>query len=286
MWKIKDSIINIFLRIRFWFLRNFKSKKFKNVNNPIKKDGWELTFNDEFDKGELDESKWIDHAYYGLRIHPDSIVNHGEAPLAYMSRKALKFTDSSMKQIIRKDRFMYHYVDWDGKDWGEWEIPYKIGSIDSSRSFEQKFGYFEIRSKVSSEPGGWPAFWLFSNHANSGEIDVYEMYTSRRGSKVFESNFHWSESIDKNAKRKSKVMGHKIPSNNDYHTYAVEWDENGFKIYFDNLLIRRHTNPETIKYFQNPMHIIIGMGVEPQCKGQMSDFPTHEVDYVRAYKKK
>ncbi|CAG7581758.1 MAG: Endo-1,3-1,4-beta-glycanase ExsH [uncultured marine phage] len=284
-WSTKDKIYNTFLKIRLWFLIIFCKKKFK-VNNPLEKKGWELTFNDEFDSGKLNEDKWIDLAYFGLRIHPGNITEKGEAPLQYYTKEALTFTGDSMKQNILKEPVEHHYKDWDGKDWGTWTIPYKIGHIDSSKSFEQKFGYFEIRSKISADPGGWPAFWLFSQHHHPGEIDVYEMYTSRRGNKIFESNFHWSTKREKDAERKSDVKGHKIINNTDYHLYAVDWSEKGFKIYYDNILVRVFRNPETIAYFQNKMHIIIGNGVEPERKDQSEKFPVHEVDYVRAYKKK
>lgn len=286
MWKIKDWFINTFLKIRLWFLVKVKPSRFRNVVNDQEKEGWTMTFNDEFDEGKLNKDKWIDHAYYGLRFHPGNIVEKGIPPLNYYTEEGLEFTENSMKQYILKEPVDVHYIDSDGKDWGNWTIPYKIGHIDSSKSFEQRFGYFEIRSKSSAEPGGWAAFWLFSQHHYPGEIDVYETYTSRRGLNIFESNFHWSEKREKDAKKHMKMERHKVKSLNDYHLYAVDWSEKGFKIYYDNLLVRVFTNPETIAYFQNPMHIIICNASEPERLGQSEDYPIHEVDYVRAYKKK
>ena len=285
-WKTKDKITNFFLKIRLWILLRIKPSKFKNIINDQEKKGWEMTFNDEFDGKKLDKKKWIDHAYYGLRVHPGNITELNKAPDIYYTEDALEFTGNSMKQHILKEPTEFHYKDWDGKDWGTWTIPYKNGHIDSSKSFEQQYGYFEIRSKVYGGPGSWPAFWLFSQHHFSGEIDVYEMYTDRRGMKVFESNFHWSTKREKDAERKHDVVKHDVAKLSDYHLYAVDWSEKGFKIYYDNLLIRVFTNPETIKYFQNKMHIIIGVGVEPQNVGQNEEFSVHEVDYVRAYKKR
>jgi beta-glucanase (GH16 family) len=111
------------------------------------------------------------------------------------------------------------------------------------------------------------------------------MYTGRRGGRIFESNFHWGESRTKDTKRKSDPKGHKVMPLDDFHVYAVEWNEKGVKIYYDNMLVRVYTNPEMIRYYQNPKHIIIGIGVEPQYIDQSGKFPVHEVDYVRAYKK-
>jgi len=283
MWKIKDDITNFLLKKRLWFLIKFSPKKFKGVINKKQKDGWDMTFNDEFSKGKLDEEKWIDYAYYGLRYHPGNITERGIAPYDYYTKESIEFTESSMIQKINKDPKDLHYVDWDGKDWGNWTIPYRNGHIDSSRNFEQKYGYFEIRSRVSSEPGGWPAFWMYSQHQGTTEIDIYEMYTSRRGNKIFESNIHWE---GKSGDHKSDAKKHKSNSVSDYHLYAVDWSEKGFKVYYDNILVRVLSNPEAIEHFKYPMHIIISVGPEPQRVGQSEDFPTHEVDYVRAYKKK
>ncbi len=286
-WKIKENIINFLLKVRLWILLKFNPKRFRGVVNKQQKSGWKMTFNDEFDKGSLDKDKWIDYAYYGLRFHPGNITERGIAPYDYYTEEAIEFTESSMVQKVIKKPKDLHYVDWDGKDWGNWTIPYRNGHIDSSRSFEQKFGYFEIRSRVSAEPGGWPAFWLFSQHVAPEEIDVYEMYTSRRGNKIFESNIHWAKQKSEGGHepKKDDAKKHKVNKISDYHLYAVEWSEKGFKIYYDNLLIRVFSNPETIKCFKSPMHIIISIGPEPQRVGQSENFPTHEVDYVRAYKK-
>jgi hypothetical protein len=54
IWRIKDLFVNLFLKTRLWFYLNFKPSKFKNINNPIEKNGWDLTFNDEFNDGKLE----------------------------------------------------------------------------------------------------------------------------------------------------------------------------------------------------------------------------------------
>jgi beta-glucanase (GH16 family) len=286
-WRIKDFFTNTFLDIRLWYFINFKTQKFINVNNQIEKEGWELTFNDEFDKGDLDREKWRTDAYYGLRFHPSNITEKNIAPDMYYADDAFDFENSIMKQKVEKTPIEIHYVDWDGRDWGNYTIPYRIGQIDSSKSFEQKYGYFEIRSKITDQPGHWPAFWLASTYAWPPEIDIYEIYTGKKnGLNNFESNFHWNPSY----KKRMKVKGHKVLDvSKNFHVYAVEWDEKGFKIYYNNLLVRVFSNPKAIKFFEHPMHIIINNGVDSREDRKLNEskFPTyHEVDYVRAYKKR
>jgi beta-glucanase (GH16 family) len=286
-WRIKDWFINLFLDIRLWYFVNFKTEKLINVNNQIEKEGWELTFNDEFDKGDLDREKWRTDNYFGIRYHPGNITEKGIAPDVYFDDNCFEFTDTTMKQICINEPITINYVDWDGYDWGKYTIPYRVAMIDSSISFEQKYGYFEIRSKITDQPGHWPAFWLASTYAWPPEIDIYEIYTGKKnGLNNFESNFHWNPSY----KKRMKVKGHKVLDvSKNFHVYAVEWDEKGFKIYYNNLLVRTFSNPKAINFFEHPMHIIINNSVDSREDRKLNEskFPTyHEVDYVRVYKKR
>lgn len=287
MWRVKDYFINFFLRIRLWCFMAFDSKRFVGVNNEQKKEGWKLTFQDEFNKQKLDKKKWRTDHYFGFRYHPGSIVNNNEAPIQYCGDNMFEFTESTIKQKAEKNPIKINHVGWDGTDYGSFTIPYRVGHLDSSKSFEQKYGYFEIRSKMPSEPGHWPAFWMASVHSWPPEIDIYEAYTGKKikGLVNFESNFHWGTPENK----KMKVMGHNVNNiSKDFHVYAVEWNEKCFKIYYDNILVRVFSNPEALKEFKHPMHIIIGNQIDYQenRKLEEAEFPTyHEVDYVRAYKK-
>ncbi|MEK6828594.1 MAG: glycoside hydrolase family 16 protein [Nanoarchaeota archaeon] len=291
MWRLRDFIINTFLRVRLWTLIKLSPKRFKGVlNQKIKKD-WELTFGDEFDGKELNREKWRTDSYYGLRFHPGNIVDHNIAPVTYYSDDCFEFENSIMRQIVKNEFIEIDYTDWDDNHYGKFKIPYQIGQIDSSNFFEQKYGYFEIRSKTTAEPGSWPAFWLASTKLWPPEIDVYEIYTGKRGGLTkFSSNFHWKKGgWDRSEKNhKSKVKSHKVMNTSeDFHTYAVEWNKNRFKIYYDNVLVRVFSNPKALSFFRFPMHVIIGTGINEHQNPEKAKYPNyHEVDYVRVYKKK
>lgn len=288
MWKLKDFIYNSFLFIRLFFYVNLNKKKIINVNNELDKKGWKLTFNDEFNEGKLDDSKWRTDMYFGTRYHPSNIEYENKAPDEYWSDFEFEFTDSIMRQSANDKPKKIHHIDWNGKDWGKWTIPYRAGKIDSSKSFEQKYGYFEIRSKMPNQPGHWTAFWLASVHSWPPEIDIYEIYTGKKngkGIKMFNSNFHWF----KNGKDVSNAKTHKVlDTSEDFNIYAVEWNSKGFKIYYNNILVRVFNNPKVANFFSFPMHIIInnGLDVREEHGIKNAKFPTyHDVDYIRAYKK-
>lgn len=290
MWKIKDFFINLLLSIRLWLFVKFKPSRFKNLENPIEKKGWELSFNDEFDQGKLDKKKWRTDAYFGLRFHPGNITERGVAPDAYYDDDMFEFEGSIMKQKVVNEPKEINYVDWDGKNWGNYKIPYRIGHIDSSNSFKQIYGYWEIKSKVTSEPGSWPAFWMVSTDEYPPETDVYEIYTGKkRGMKTFESNFHWRDNPDNEKdKKRMNPKGHRVLNvSEDFHTYAWEWKKNKMKIYYDNMLVRVYSNPKMLANFRTPMHIIVNNGVHVDQGPENANYPTyHEVDYVRVYKRK
>ena len=59
---------------------------------------------------------------------------------------------------------------------------YTSGSINTRRSFTFKYGKLEVRAKISTEKGSWPAIWLLGNQwgwPQGGEIDVMEYYLYR-----------------------------------------------------------------------------------------------------------
>ena len=64
------------------------------AQNPIHKEGWKLTFNDEFNDGKLDYAKWKDHSYWGGRSHDRSDTYYGKSQI--------KFTDSTMLLVAEK----------------------------------------------------------------------------------------------------------------------------------------------------------------------------------------
>ena len=69
MWRIKDFISNTLLKVRLFYLIKFKPSIFTNVTNTHSKDGWVLTFNDDFNNNgnTVDTNKWLTLPYHGLQ---------------------------------------------------------------------------------------------------------------------------------------------------------------------------------------------------------------------------
>jgi beta-glucanase (GH16 family) len=282
-------MINLFLRIRLWFVKTFFKSVFKNYHVFNNKD-YKVTFYDNFRNYFIDRNKWRTDPYYGERFHPENIMKYGKAPLIYFADDAVicSFGNNGLRLENRKETTHIHYIDFEGKDWGEFDIPYVSGLIDNSISFDQRYGYFEIRSCQPDTFGCWTAFWLVSRHCYPPEIDIYEIYTGKKnGRKSFNSNVH----LGKDKTHKSKVKTHHTTNNaKEYHVYACLWTEKSIKFYFDNLLVRVFNKRKVLdKYFQYPMHVVINNSV---CEWEghnltKAEFPNYYlVDYVIVYNKK
>ncbi|PCJ25845.1 MAG: hypothetical protein COA97_07130 [Flavobacteriales bacterium] len=239
------------------------SFSFLIAQNPIEKEGWELTFNDEFNGGELDHKKWQDLPYHGSRNIDKSIT--------YYAKNQYNFTDSTIIFIA------------DAKD-NKGNKEYRSGMIDSSPSFRQQYGYFEIRSKNPKGTGFWPAFWLVSTEKWPPEIDIYEFYTNEPNR--IKTNQHW---LNKRGKKHMQPKGHimKEDASEYFHTYAIDWSRKKIIWYLDGKKIK--TSRKGTKHLKYKMHIIINNEVSRTNDMNMekATFPNYfEVDYVRVYKRK
>ena len=275
---------NFLLAIKLWFIVHITPGKLINTPSPIEKEGWQLTFNDEFDKGEVDYTKWRDYAYFGYRFHEGNIFKNGTAPDEYYAEDAFTFTDSTIKISTKRQDTEIEHIDWDGKNWGKFTIPYRVGHLESVDSFEQKYGYFEARIKFGGEPGHWDAWWLASKYAWPPEIDILERWSGKYRER-FNSTLHWGKVED--GTKGAKGYKNKVKSTyQDFHIYSCEWNEENILIFYDGLLINKFKTP---KDFIHPMHLIINTGVSMSPKERLDEamLPDYmEVDYVRAYTKK
>ena len=233
------------------------------AQNKIEKEGWELTFNDEFNAKKLDYSVWQDHYYWGGRFN--------EGGLNYYGKDQFQFSDSSLI-IVAEEK-----VSKKG-------MAYTSGLIDCNKSFKQQYGYFEIRSKMPNSTGLIPAFWLVTTEVWPPEIDIYEIFTNEPH--IVKTNHFWKNKKGQK-KMRPKKKNVKINGANDFHTYAVEWSKNKVKWFYDNKRIK--TSRRGVKKMNYKMHIIINSqscddnGMDP-ADGVYPNY--YEIDYVRAYKKK
>lgn len=275
------SLQNLFLKIRIFLLCKLFPNKLNNNRSNDFKPGYELSFIDDFDT--YNKSVWQDYPYFGFRYHPGNIVEKGIEPFQYFDADYISVENSILKLKCELNPIEIHHIDWDGTDYGKYTIPYRLGWIQTlPTTFEQQYGYFEIRSKSPKSGGCWPAFWLASTKAWPPEIDIFEIYTSD-GQTRSTSTIHWG----KDPNHPQSGFGHTtLKLDEDFGVWGCEWNQEKIKIYYNGWLVRVFPTPDDFIY---PMNIIINNAVQTDEFGLNRDKLTSpnyfEVDYVKVWKK-
>jgi beta-glucanase (GH16 family) len=216
----------------------------------VEKPGWELTFDDEFDGDKVDLTKW-------------EVQNKG---------------DRLAKNIAVSNGLCHLLTSKDGQDW--------TTAFMTTKTFRQKYGYFEVRMRIGAATGLNNAFWLFTpkeRMAKPGKPDRFEIdiAEAHNPSKVYMTLHDWNN--DKNIASGDHHVA-KVDLSKDFHVYALEWNESELIWYFNGQEMRRakHTicNAEEA--------VLLSTKVLPWA-GAITDAligTSMDVDYVRVYRKK
>lgn len=245
------------------------------VVNP----NWKLVWSDEFDGPEIDKSKW------DFEIDGKGGGNGEEEYYTAKSENA-HIEDGILKITAIKDG-----TDAEGK-----KHKFTSARMVTKGKFSWKYGRFEARIKMPIGQGVWPAFWLmpqdavYGGWASSGELDIVEMIGKSPDTAY--GTIHYGDKWPKNVHTGDKIV---LPSgtlHDDFHVYAVEWQEGVIRWYFDGQLYETQTKwytkaaPFPAPFDQN-FFILLNFAVGGAWPGKPSPstvFPqSMDVDYVRVY---
>lgn len=176
---------------------------------------------------------------------------------------------------------------------------YTSASLTTKGLHSWKFGRFEMRARIDTRPGLWPAFWTMGvegSWPDRGEIDIMEYY---RG--MILTNVGWSAKQPWKAKWDSQAEDINTLGSGwaeRFHVWRMDWDESTIKLYVDDRLLnttdlKDTLNPPDRNAPRNPFHqahyILVNLAIGGSQGGDPSttDFPArYEIDYVRVYQKK
>ena len=160
-----------------------------------------------------------------------------------------------------------------------------------------KYGYIEVKAKLPTGRGTWPAIWmlpeknLHGGWPNNGEIDIMEHVGYDPG-KVH-GTVHTKAFNHKIGTQKG---GNKMVSefDSDFHLYAIDWKENKIDFYIDDQLYFTFENTGNGFEewpFDQEFHLILNIAVGGGWGGQQGVatdiWPQKmEIDYVRVYNQK
>ena len=234
---------------------------------------WELIWSDEFDyAGKPDASFWG---------HETGYVRNNE----------LQYYTDDLRNARVENGFCTIQAILEAGD------SITSASINTSGKVDFLYGRIEVRAKIPSALGSWPAIWLLGKNIreigwpNCGEIDIME-HVGFDPDKIH-ANIH--------TKSYNHVLGtnkgHKIEIAEpwaEFHIYAVEWFEDRMDFYFDDTLYFSFPNDVAGNNdtwpFDKPHYLLINLAYGGSWGGQKgvdtSLLPLeYKIDYVRYYKK-
>ncbi|NMO15978.1 glycoside hydrolase family 16 protein [Pyxidicoccus fallax] len=236
---------------------------------------WRLVWRDEFDgTGLPDATRWDYEVGY---------VRNSE--LQYYTRARLENARQENGQLILEAR----RDGWNGHDITSASIITK-----GKKSF--LYGRVEVRAKLPTGKGTWPAFWMLGTDIDQvgwpacGEIDIMEYVgfspTTIHGTVHTPFYYHGSPAGPRggNTQASSPWL--------DYHLYAIEWFPDRIDFFVDSVKYFTFFNEGTSDKwpFNKPHYLLMNLAIGGSWGGQqgvdLGLFPHRVyVDYVRVYER-
>ncbi len=223
---------------------------------------WRLTFSDEFDGTALDGRVWE--------------VESGSPTHILSSRwpENIEVKDGVCRLVTRKENR-------GGKEWTTAHM--------WTRTFRQKYGYFEARYRYGRATGLNNAFWLMPRATNE-QAGIYGMKGYLKKFEIDINEGHYPDKVNMNihnwegehwSQHQAWVSSDDLSQN--FHVYGLEWTDNQLIWYVDGVERRRYTHE--ICHMEAP--VILSTAVL-KWAGPITDAldgAAMEVDYVRVYER-
>ncbi|MFK3870193.1 family 16 glycosylhydrolase [Pseudoalteromonas rhizosphaerae] len=190
---------------------------------------WQMVWSDEFDGASIDSNKW----------------NFELSCAGGGNNEKQCYTDNEQNAFI-KDGIL-NLVALPADEGAE--KPYTSARLNTRYNADFTYGRFEMRAKLPSGQGSWPAFWMmptdeeYGTWPRSGEIDILEAVNLKTVAEdgTVEANIHGTlhygrEWPNNSNSGKAYTFAEGMNPADDFHTYAIEWQEGEIRWYVDGYL--------------------------------------------------
>ncbi len=156
---------------------------------------------------------------------------------------------------------------------------YTSGQLNTRFHFTQEYGYFEVRAKLPTGQGLWPAFWLVpATGAWPPEIDIFEQL-GKDPTTIYQTA-HTVET----GKHTYNTLGTQVDNPDQFHTYGLLWDKDSLVWTIDGVETNREATPADLN---QPMYMVLNLavgGTWPGNPDSTTPWPAQmSIDYVHAY---
>lgn len=241
-----------------------------------------LVWSDEFNgTGAIDSSKWFQQTQLinGVSWHNGEIQH-------YTNRQTNSFENNgSLNIVAKKETFT---------DQGQTK-QYTSARLNSKFAF--KYGRVEVRAKLPSGIGTWPAIWMLGKNVietgafwsgafgttywpNCGEVDIMEHWGSNQN--YVQSAMHTPSSSGSTVNLGGQVVA---TASSQFHIYTLDWTAEKMVFSVDGIV--HYTYNPTIKNantwpFDSEQYLLLNLAILPSISQNYTS-STLEVDYIRIY---
>ena len=250
-------------------------------------EGWTWVWGDEFKTSSLDVTKWDYQLGTGSQY---GMVGWGNNELQYYTNEPTNLffdTCDNDKQCLVISGFRQTYE----------SSEYTSARIRSAGSGIRTYGRIDVRAKLPTAQGTWPAIWMlpedmiYGGWPSSGEIDIMEHVGCDLGSIHGSIHCDSYNHID-GTEQTSSINNIAV---DQFHIYRIDWDADGIKWYVDDVLYNEFSNENSGSSswpFDQDFYIILNLAIGGTWGGfcgvdseSLSLPQKMEIDYVRFFQK-
>lgn len=295
MCKTRTCILFSFLLIFFYISAQTIDPYMPDFSAPPTIAGMQLIWNDEFNtEGKPNPQNW---KYENGFVRNEELQWYQSANVNCTG--GLLVFDGKREQVTNPN-YVAGSTDWKkNRQYAE----YTSGSILSQGLKSFKFGRFEIRARIDTTLGSWPAIWtkgITGKWPYCGEIDIMEYYRSgSQNTPVILANTAYGSATNPYGTWNTKkiVLSYFTGKDTDwckkFHVWRMDWDEEYIKLYLDDELLNTTAIATAInpagnlptEPFKQEHFILLNLAIGANGGNPTnSPFPIkYEVDYVRVY---
>jgi beta-glucanase (GH16 family) len=248
---------------------------------------WKLVWSDEFEQpGPPDPKRWTNEVGF---------VRNREAQYYTAGRpENARVENGRLILQARKERFPNARSAAGSADGRRREFAdYTSASLTTRGLVDWRYGRIEVRAKLPTGRGVWPAIWMLGTNISSagwprcGEIDIME-YVGFDPSLVH-ANIHTTKYNHVKNTGKGGKLRLEAP---DFHVYALEWRPDRLDFFVDDRKYFTYAKEagagEDAWPFDHPHYLILNLAIGGSWGGQQgiddTIFPQRfEIDFVRVY---
>ena len=246
-----------------------------------------LVWSDEFDKdGAPDPANWT---------YERGFVRNQE--LQWYQPDNARVEHGVLVIEARREHVVNPAFDEGASDWKRSRpaAEYTSASVTTRGLHSFRYGRFEMRARIDTRAGLWPAFWTLGvagSWPHNGEIDIMEYYRGMLLANAAWGGAERGRAIWADTRTPLTTFGADWSA--QFHVWRMDWDERAIRLFVDDRLLNdvdlaRTTNQDGsgVNPFHQAHSIILNLAVG-STGGDPSGttFPArYEIDYVRVFQR-